>query len=98
MFKFNEDKRKAFTQVIFDYRYHFEVYIEKIEGCSKDTSCCITTLAGIVIILLLYVDDIIPMVRIPCNIDKRLEIIRYFFSSMGITINIDKTKVMIIKS
>ena len=55
-------------------------------------------IVGIVIILPLYVDDIDFMARSPYDFDKQLKFLKDFFSSMGITINIDKTKVMIIKS
>jgi hypothetical protein len=55
-------------------------------------------LVGIVIILLLYVDDIVLMAMISYDIDKQLKILKGFCSSIGMTINTNKTKVMIIKS
>ena len=55
-------------------------------------------LAGIVIILLLYVGDIVLLASCPYNIDKQLRLLKYFFSTMGMSINTDKTKFMIIKS
>ena len=38
------------------------------------------------------------MIRCPFDLDKQLRILNGFCSSMGIIVNIDKTKVMIIKS
>ena len=55
-------------------------------------------LAGIVIILFLYADGIVLLARCPSNLDKHLRILKDFFSTMGMTVNTDKTKVMIIKS
>jgi len=49
-------------------------------------------------ILLLYVDDVVLMERCPSDIDKQLRTVKEFYSNMGLTVNIDKTKVMIIKS
>ena len=55
-------------------------------------------LAGIVIILLLYADDIVLLARCPSDLDKQLRLLKDFFSTMGITVNTDKIKIMIIKS
>jgi len=38
------------------------------------------------------------MERFPPDLDKQLRLLKDFFSTMGMTINTDKTKVMIIKS
>jgi hypothetical protein len=76
----------------------FGIYIDKLEGCLEEVGCVSTSLVGIVIILLLYADNIVLMARSPYDLDKQLKILKDFFSSMGMTINIDKTKVMIIKS
>ena len=55
-------------------------------------------LAGIVIILLLYANDIVLLERCPFDLDKQLRLLKDFFSTMGMTVNTDKTKIMIIKS
>ena len=52
----------------------------------------------IVVNLLLYADDIVLLARFPSDLDKQLRLLKDFCSTMGMTINIDKTKVMIIKS
>ena len=38
------------------------------------------------------------MATCPYDLDKKLRILKYFFSNMGMTINTNKTKIMIIKS
>ena len=52
----------------------------------------------ILIILLLYADDIVLIASHAFDLDKRLRIIKYFFSNMGMIVNTDKTKIMILKS
>jgi hypothetical protein len=76
----------------------FGIYIDKLEYWLEDVGCTGPTLTGIVIILLLYVDDIVLMERNPYDLSKHLRILKDFFSSMGMTVNTDKMKVMIIKS
>jgi methyl coenzyme M reductase subunit C-like uncharacterized protein (methanogenesis marker protein 7) len=60
--------------------------------------CVIPNLAGIVINLLLYADDIVLMVSSSHDIENQLRILKDFCSNMGMTINTDNTKVLIIKS
>jgi hypothetical protein len=55
------------------------------------------TLTGIVIILLLYASDIFVMVMSPYYLDKQLRNLKGFFSSIGMIVNNDKMKVMIVK-
>ena len=50
------------------------------------------TLARIVFILLLYDDDIVLLGRCPSDLDKQLRLLKDFFSYMGMTVNIEKTK------
>ena len=76
----------------------FGIYINKLEGCLEEAGCAGTTLARIVIILLLYADDIVLLTRCPSDLDKQLRLLKDFCSTMGISVNTDKTKVMIIKS
>lgn len=76
----------------------FGIYINKLEGCLEEAGCADTILVGIVIILLLYVDDIVLMEKYPFDLDKQLRIIKDFCSCMGMTVNTDQTKVIIIKS
>ena len=47
----------------------FCIYIDKLEGCLEESSCAGMTLVGILIILLLYDDDIVLMVRKPYALD-----------------------------
>ena len=76
----------------------FDIYVDKLEKCLEEVGCTYTILDGIVIILLLYVADIILMAMCHSHLDKQLRILKYFCSNMGMTVNIDKTKIMIIKS
>jgi hypothetical protein len=76
----------------------FGIYIDKLEDCFENTGCVSHTLTGIVINLLLYSDDIILMERSPNGLENQLIIINHFSSNMGMTVNTDKIKVMIIKS
>jgi hypothetical protein len=76
----------------------FDIYIDKLEYCLEYVGCTSLTLTGIFIILLLYVDDIFLMVRNPCNLGKKLWILKYFFASMCMIVNTEKMKVVIIKS
>jgi hypothetical protein len=64
----------------------------------EDAGCVGLTLASIVISLLIYVDDIVLITKILYDLSKQLITLKDFVSSMGMTMNIDKTKVMIIKS
>jgi hypothetical protein len=73
----------------------FGICIDKLEHCFEAADCIGPTLASIVIILLLYA---ILMARNPYDLNKQLKILKDLCSSTRMTVNIDKTKVMIIKS
>lgn len=64
----------------------------------KEVGCVGTTLASMVIIFLLYVDYIIIMIKNPYDLSEKLKILKHFYSYTSMTINNDKTKVMMIKS
>ena len=76
----------------------FDIYIDELEGCLKELGCVGTILVGIVIILLLYDDDIVLLKRCPSDLDKKLSLLKDFCSTVGMTLNTDRAKVMIIKS
>jgi hypothetical protein len=76
----------------------FGIYIDKLENRLEDVVYTYLILIGIVIILLLYANDIVLMPRNPYDLGKQLRILKEFYSSMGMTVNTNKTKVMIIKS
>jgi hypothetical protein len=76
----------------------FGIYIDKLEDCLEKEGCVGPTLTGIVINILLYSNDIILMERSPHDLENQLRILKDFCSNMGMIVNIDKTKVMIIKS
>ena len=50
------------------------------------------------VIFLFYGDDIVLMEMRPSHLDKQLRILKDVFSNMGMTVNTNKTKIMIIKS
>jgi hypothetical protein len=76
----------------------FGIYIDKLEDLLEKTGCVGPTLTSIVIYLLLYVDDIVLLARIPRDLENQLRILKDFYSNMSMTINTDNTKVMIIQS
>jgi hypothetical protein len=48
----------------------FGIYIKKLEVCLEEVGCINPNLIGIVIILLLYINDVILMVRSPYDLNK----------------------------
>jgi hypothetical protein len=61
----------------------FGIYIDKLEECLEKAGCVVPTLTGIVINLLLYVDDIVLMARSPHDLENQLRILKDFCSNMG---------------
>jgi hypothetical protein len=76
----------------------FDIYIDKLEYCLEGAGCVVLTLASIVIILLLYAYYIVLMVKSLYDLGKQIIILKDLCSRMGMIVNTDKTKVMIIKS
>lgn len=74
------------------------IYIDKLEKCLEDVGCVGPMLIGIVIALLLYVVDIVLLVKSLEALENQLGIIQYFCSKMGMIVNTNKTKVVKIKS
>ena len=75
----------------------YGIYIHKLEDCLEKIGSFDPTLIGIVINILLYSDDIVLMARRPRDLEKKLRILKKFCSNIGMIVNTDKTKVMIIK-
>jgi hypothetical protein len=73
----------------------FGIYIDKLEDCLEEAGCVGPTLTGIVI---LYAYDIVLIARGPHDLENQLRILKDFCSNMGMTVNTNKTKVIIIKS
>ena len=61
----------------------FGIYIDNLEGCLEEAGCVGTILAGIVIILLLYADDIVLLARCPSDLDKQLRLLKDFLLYHG---------------
>ena len=76
----------------------FGIYIDKLEDCLEKAGCVGPNVTRIVINLLLFFDDIVLMTRSSHDLENQLRILNDFFSNMGMIVNMDKTKVMIIKS
>ena len=55
-------------------------------------------LGTVVIILLIYANDIVLITIIPSNLDEQLWNLKNLHSSIGMCVNTNKNKVMIIKS
>jgi len=68
----------------------FGIYIDKLEGCLEEVGYAGMILARIVIILLLYVDDIVLMAMCPFDLDNELRILKDFCSRMGMMANTEK--------
>jgi hypothetical protein len=76
----------------------FSIYINKLQICLEEAVCVGPTLIGIVIVLFIYVDYIVLMERSSYDLGKQLRILKDLCSSMGMTMNTDKMKLMIIIS
>ena len=70
----------------------FGIYIDKLEGCLEEAGCVGTILAEIVIILILYVDNIVLLTRCPSDLDKKLRLLKDLCYTMGMSVNNDKKK------
>ena len=70
-----EEKEKFITKK--------NIYIDKLEGFLEEAGCAGTILAGLVIILLLYADDIVLLARCSSDLDRQLRLLKYFCSTMG---------------
>ena len=68
----------------------FVIYIDKLERCLEEAGCASTILVSIVIILLLYAGDIVLLARCPSDLDKKLRLLKDFFSTMGMTVTLKK--------
>ena len=62
---------------------HFGIYIDKLERYLEQAGYVDMILVVIIIIHLIYVDDIFLMERCPSDINKQLRTLKYFFSNMG---------------
>jgi len=58
--------------------YPFGIYINKLKDCLEANGCLGPNIASIVIICLLYVDDIVLMARNPYDLSKRHRILRIY--------------------
>jgi len=54
----------------------FDIYIDKLQVFLEDVGCVGPNLISIVIILILYVDDIVIMVKSPYDLGKQLIILK----------------------
>jgi hypothetical protein len=61
----------------------FGIYIDKLEDFLEEVGCVGPTLIGIVINLILYVDDIILIARSPHDLENHLRILKDFLLQYG---------------
>jgi hypothetical protein len=73
----------------------FCIYIDRLEECLEGAGCVSPTLTIIRINVILYDDDIILRARIPNDLGEKLKFLKDVFSNMGMTINIEKKKLLI---
>lgn len=71
----------------------FGTHNDKLESYLEEVGHVSMTLDGIVVILLIYDDDIVLLVRCPFDLIKKLIILNDLCLSTSTTINTDKTKV-----
>jgi hypothetical protein len=71
--------------------------LDKLESSLEEVGCVGRTLASIIIILL-YDGHVVHMVKSPYDLHNELKFMKDFHSSICMTINTNKEKVMIIKS
>ena len=56
----------------------FGIYIDKLEDCLEVTGCVVPTLVGIVIVLLLFANDIVFMARNLYELSKNTRVLKDF--------------------
>ena len=76
----------------------FGIDIDKLEECLETTGCKTSKISHIIIIPLLYASDITILVKFHDDLSKKFKNLHVYCSKMGMTVNNDKTNVMIIKS
>ena len=76
----------------------FHMYIDELEVFLEEVGCVDTKLIGLTITLLLYAYDVVLLERNPSNLENQLQILKDFCNKSTITMNTNKTKIMIIKS
>jgi hypothetical protein len=97
-------KTMDFNSKTIDFNSNFDILflgfniVNLYYDCLEDEGCVEPNLVGVVIIILLYTNDIVLIVRSPYDLSKQLRILKGFCSSMDMTMNTDKMKVMITKS
>lgn len=74
----------------------FSMYINKLKGFLKEEGHVSMTLARIVIILLIYVDDIFLIERSPYDLNNQLSILEDFFFHKDMAIKTNKMKFMLV--
>jgi hypothetical protein len=75
----------------------FGIYIDKLVDFLEDVGCVRPTFDSIVIILILYANDIVLMARSMYDLGKQPRILKDLCSSTRINVNTDKMNVMIMK-
>ena len=75
----------------------FGIYIDKLQEYLEIAGCKGTKLVGIIFALLLHAGDIVLLAKSHKDLENKLKTLHEYFSKMGMMVNIDKTKIMIIK-
>ena len=67
------------------------IYIQKLEDFTKEVgNWADMNLVRLIILFLLYIDDIVCLVRRPYDISKKLKILKYVCTNSWMLMNIDK--------
>jgi hypothetical protein len=75
----------------------FGIYIGNLEDYLEEVGCARMKMEGLIIILLLYANDVVLLTKRTFDLDKQHKIVEDFCTNFGMYINTNKTNVIIIK-
>ncbi len=76
----------------------FGLYLDALEGCLDGRECDAPTLADVHIWLLLFADDLALTSKSEVRLQQQLDTLQQFYAERGLTMNVKKTKVMVLNS
>jgi hypothetical protein len=76
----------------------FRLYLDALEGCLDNKECDALALANLHMWLLLFVNDLVLMLKSKVGLQQQLDMLRQFCAEHGVTVNVKKTKIMVFNS